>query len=224
MTIHYHGTPITPRFELSKLAGKSFCVSFARADDLKWCLTHGQSVMMDNGAFSFFTKKTPVDWDKFYQYLEPILGHPHWAVIPDIIDGGVEENDALIKQWPFPPELSAVVWHLDEPIDRLKKLSDMGMRVCFGSSGEYWQVGSPDWCRRVDRAFNALVQNRQLPWVHMLRGMAVSHLYPFASVDSTNVARNFKDSAICPEYMARRIDAVQGGTRWKIKATQRNLL
>lgn len=222
--MHYHGTPITPRAELSKLSGKSFCVSFARPDDLDWCLKHGQAVMLDNGAFSFFTRKTPIDWGKFYKYLEPILGHPHWAVVPDVIGGGTEENDELLKQWPFPPELSAVVWHLDEPIDRLKKLSDMGMRVCFGSSGEYWQVGSPDWCRRVDRAFNALAQNGRLPWIHMLRGMAVSHLYPFASVDSTNVARNFKSQGVCPEYMARRIDAVQGGTTWDKKAIQGNLL
>ena len=116
MTLHYHGTPITPRFELNKLAGKSFCVSFARPDNLNFCLKHGQSVMLDNGAFSFFTKKKKADWYKFYNYLEPILGHPHWAIIPDVIGGGEEENDQLLKEWSFSPELSANVWHLDEPI------------------------------------------------------------------------------------------------------------
>ena len=224
MTLHYHGTPITPRFELNKLAGKSFCVSFARPDDLNFCLKNGQSVMLDNGAFSFFTKKKKADWYKFYNYLEPILGHPHWAIIPDVIGGGEEENDQLLKEWFFPPELSANVWHLDEPSERLIRLSDMGMKVCFGSSGDYWQIGSEKWCRRVDLAFNALSKIGQLPWIHMLRGMAVSHLYPFASVDSTNVARNFKNNFTCPEYMARRIDAVQGGTKWQSRAIQGDLL
>lgn len=48
--IHYHGTPLTPRTELMKMAGKNFCVSFADARDADWCLTHGQSVMWDSGS------------------------------------------------------------------------------------------------------------------------------------------------------------------------------
>ena len=54
--IHYHGTPITPRTELYKMSGKHFCVSFYRPDDIDICLQIGQSVMLDNGAFSAFKK------------------------------------------------------------------------------------------------------------------------------------------------------------------------
>ena len=54
--IHYHGTPISPRSELIKMAGKHFCVSFEDHRDTDWCVNHGQSVMLDNGAFSAFTK------------------------------------------------------------------------------------------------------------------------------------------------------------------------
>lgn len=181
--------------------------------------------MWDNGAFSFHTKGKPVDWTGFYKWVEPKLGHPHWAVIPDVIDGGSEENDALLKEWPFDPLLSAPVWHLAEPIERLLRLADEWPRVCFGSSGAYWQVGGEAWERRADEAFNALAKQRPLPWIHMLRGLALcGDRWPFASADSVNVARNFKDDNHCPERMARRIDAVQCPISWNPRATQMDLI
>ena len=54
--IHYHGTPLTPQEELHKMVGKHFCVSFEEPRNIEWCVKHGQSVMLDNGAFSAFTK------------------------------------------------------------------------------------------------------------------------------------------------------------------------
>ena len=139
MTIHYHGTPLTPRSELLKMAGKHFCVSFANPGDGDWCQQFGQSVMWDNGAFVFYTGGKPVaDWSKFYKWVEPRLGHPHWAVVPDVIDGDVEDNLRLISEWPFRKEVSAVVWHLGEPIEHLLDIIDLGFsKICFGSSGEY---------------------------------------------------------------------------------------
>lgn len=216
MTIHYHGTPLTPRDQLWKMAGKSFCVSYANPGDADICLRIGQSVMWDNGAFSLYTKGKTVDWAAFYKWLEPRLGHPHWAVIPDVIDGDVDANAELVRQWPFPKSLAAPVWHMGEPIKILLDFSQDFGRICFGSSGAYWQVGSEAWCRRADEAFNELArQGGAMPWVHMLRGMAVTgKRWPFASVDSVNVARNFKDTNSCPEAMARVIDAVQCPVKW----------
>lgn len=223
--IHYHGTPLTPRRELLKMAGKHFCVSFAHGNDADWCLAHGQSVMWDNGAFSLFTQGRAVDWPKFYAWVEPRLGHPHWAVIPDVIDGGEAENDALLQQWPHPRPLSAPVWHMHEPIRRLLRLADEWPRVCFGSSGAYWQVGSATWERRADEAFNALAaRHSTLPWVHMLRGLSLcGDRWPFASADSVNVARNFKDTNTCPERMARVIDGRQCPIRWDGRAVQADI-
>lgn len=220
--IHYHGTPLTPRSEMLKMAGKNFCVSFAHPADADWCLAHGQSVMWDNGAFSQHTKGRAPDWSKYYGWLEPRLGHPHWAVVPDVISGGVEDNLTLIQQWPHRRDLSAVVWHMDEPISHLLDLCQIGFgRVCFGSSGRYWQVGSDAWSRRADEAFNALVAAGPLPWVHMMRGLALcGDKWPFASADSVNVARNFKDGGMCPERMARRIDAVQCPISWAARPEQ----
>ena len=225
MTIHYHGTPITPREQLWLMAGKSFCVSYADPRDAEVCLRIGQSVMWDNGAFSLYTQGKAVDWAGFYDWLEPRLGHPHWAVIPDVIDGDVEQNVALVKQWPFRKELGAPVWHLSEPIEVLLDYAEKFGRVCFGSSGAFWQVGSEAWCRRTDLAFNELSRLGGFPWIHMLRGMAVAgKRWPFASVDSVNVARNHKRQKTCPEAMARTIDAVQCPVKWQVQSEQMEMI
>lgn len=224
--LHYHGTPLTPRSELLKLAGKCFCVSFADPRDADWCLLNAQSVMWDNGAFSVHTQGKDVNWSKFYGWVEPRLGHPHWAVVPDVINGEIEDNMRLVEEWPHPKELAAVVWHLHEPIQHLLALCDLGFgKICFGSSKAYWQVGSEIWERRVDEAFNALAARGQLPWVHMLRGLALcGDRWPFASADSVNVARNYKDTDTCPERMARRIDAIQNPIKWKTRPQQEEMM
>lgn len=176
-------------------------------------------------AFSLHTKGKKVDWTAFYRWLEPRLGHPHWAVIPDVIDGDLADNKRLVVEWPFPSRLGAPVWHMAEPISVLLDYAGQFDRVCFGSSGAYWQVGSDAWSRRADEAFNALEHAGLRPWVHMLRGMAVGgKRWPFASVDSVNVARNFKDSNSCPEAMARVIDAVQCPIKWTPTETQMELI
>lgn len=208
------------------MAGKNLCVSFAHPGDADWALTHAQSVMWDNGAFSVFTRGHTLDVEKYYSWLEPRLGHPHWAVIPDVIDGELEQQRGMIALWPFPREFSAPVWHMGLPIDWLLELTDHWPRVCFGSTAQYWQVGSDSWSRRADHAFNELAKrHRHLPWIHMLRGLSLcGDKWPFASADSVNVARNFKDSKSCPERMARRIDAIQNPIHWHLKEQQEALI
>lgn len=205
-------------------------MSFANPGDAEWCLQNGQSVLWDNGEYVFYRRRLALaaqgvaapelDRAKFYAWVEPKLGHPHWAVIPDVIDGTIEQQKELVAQWPFPKSLSAPVWHTGLSVDYLLELADNWPRICFGSSGAYWQVGSASWERRTDEAFNALEKRGLRPWVHMLRGLAMcGDRWPFASADSVNVARNFKDTPICPERMARRIDAVQCPVKWTLKTT-----
>jgi hypothetical protein len=77
-----------------------------------------------------------------------------------------------------------------------------------------------------DEAWNALERRGLRPWVHMLRGVALAgDRWPFASADSVNVARNFKNKGeeVCPERMARRIDAVQTPVRWTVRPEQVSL-
>lgn len=224
MTVHFHGTPLSPRASLMQLAGKHFCVPFSDPRDADVCQQIGQGIMFDNGAFTAHTKGKPLDRKGYYAWLEPRLGHPHWAVIPDVIDGSVEAQRDLVAEWPF-GFLGTPVWHLGLPLDYLLELADRWPRISFGSSGRYWQVGSDDWCRRADAAFDALAaRHRHLPWIHMLRGMAMTgDRWPFASVDSVNVARNYKDSNTDPERMARRIDAIQCPVIWRPSPVQEGL-
>jgi hypothetical protein len=222
--IHYHGTPITPMSELSKMAGKHFCVSFEDHRDIDWCVKNGQSVMLDNGAFSAFTKGKTIDFKAYEEWIEPYLYPPNWAIIPDVIDGSVEQQRELMKMFShLPNHLVSPVWHMSLPVNWLLELADNFPRFCFGSSGKYWQVGSGVWCRRADEAWNELTKRGHKSWVHMMRGLALcGDVYPFASADSTNVARNFKNkgSQMCPERMARRIDSIQSPLTWNITATQ----
>jgi hypothetical protein len=226
MTIHYHGTPLSPRAELYKLAGRHFCVPFSDPRDADTCQAIGQSIMFDNGAFTTFTQGMAFDEEGFYRWVEPRLGHPHWAVVPDVIGGAVEQQREMTARWPFPRALGAPVWHLGLPLDYLLELVEHWPRVCFGSSGEYWQVGSDAWQRKCDEAFNALAKrHRYLPAIHMLRGLALAgDRWPFASLDSVNVARNFKDTDTCPERMARNIDARQCPVRWESRMQQLELI
>ncbi len=215
--IHYHGTPITPRERLYELAGRHFCVSAARPENVKHCHQIGQSVMLDNGAFSFWRRGAIPEWNGVYDWMEPWLDYPTtWAVIPDVIDGSEEDNDRLLISW-FQRRLpkGAPVWHLHESLERLRRLAHGYERVCFGSSGRYAQVASDAWRRRVCDSFDVIADERgRVPWVHMLRGMAVGGEYPFASVDSTDIARNHNQPQNTPRKMADRWDGVQPQPLW----------
>ncbi len=210
--IHYHGTPISPVSELLKMKGRHFCVSFADPRDADRCQQIGQSVLFDNGAFSVFTRGHAYDPSKYYTWLEPRLAHPHRAICPDVIDGTEDDQRRLLKNWPFPPGLSLPVWHLGLSLDYLRELADLWPAIAFGSSAKYWKIGGDAWERRIDEAFDTLSRRRRyMPWIHMLRGLAVASggRWPFASADSVNIGRNFKDQSRCPEKMAHELDAIQ---------------
>jgi hypothetical protein len=223
--MHYHGTPVNPKSEVYKLAGRCFCVSFYDPRQVEICHQIGQAVMLDNGAFSAWRSGRETDWNGYYRWTEKWLAYPTtWAVIPDVINGGEAANDKLLTEWPH-GNRGAPVWHLDEEIDRLKRLADDWPRVCVGSSGEYAQVGSPRWHNRMVQAMNRLCLSGVVPvWLHMLRGLnQCASGYPFASADSTDIARNFKDYKREPETIAARWDAIQCSPHWEQHPEQMNL-
>ncbi len=226
--IHYHGTPITPREQLNRMAGRHFCVSYASPQDLKTCLQIGQSVMLDNGAFSAFTRGIPLDTDGYYRWLEPILTHPHWAVVPDAIGGTVEDQHYLLARLPretFRQRTLVPVWHLNLPFSHLIWLINAYDKVCLGSSGEYWNVGSSKWCGRMDETFNKFVNYYgTVPYVHGMRMLGQnSGDWPLASADSTNVAQNFKRDTGCAECKAAPIDAKQPPSLWTERDIQQEI-
>jgi hypothetical protein len=215
--MHYHGTPITPNRVLHELAGRNFCVSYAAPQQVKTCHEIGQSVMLDNGAYSVWRRGAVMDWEAWAAWAEPWLAYPTtWAVAPDVIEGDETANDILLSRYGHWDDL-VPVWHLHESLERLGRLADEFGRVCFGSSGQYAMVGSVSWHRRVSQAFDSLADEfGRVPWIHMLRGMALSGSdYPFASVDSTDVARNHNRPHNLARAMAERWDGIQCPARWE---------
>lgn len=218
--MHYHGTPITPRSVLMELAGRNFCVSFADPRDVKVCHQIGQSVMLDNGAYTVWRQGGTVDWDAWAEWAKPWLAYKTtFAILPDSIQGDEFENDLLCSRYAW--ELAGCgrvmpVWHLHERLERLSRLTDQFGWVAFGSSGAYSVIGTDAWERRIDTAFNTLVDDFGIvPWVHMLRGMAMSEWHwPFASVDSTDIARNHNREHNNARQMADRWDSQQCPARW----------
>lgn len=216
MTIHYHGTPITPRSVLHTLSGKHFCVSFYAPNDVAECHKIGQSVMLDNGAFSHWRLGTKPNWDGYYDWVYKwTSSRSTWAVIPDVIGGSEDDNDELIRKWPH-GSIGSPVWHLHESIGRLERLCSEWPRVCFGSSAQFSSVGSVRWTMRMNEAFNVICKNGRNPtWLHMLRGMKCCEmLFPFDSVDSADVARNHNLPHNNARKMADRWDAVQCPISW----------
>ena len=224
MTIHYHGTPISPRAVLHTLAGRHFCVSFAAPQDVRICHEIGQSVMLDNGAFTIWRQGRTIDWFAYYAWAYEWLAYQTtWAVIPDVIDAGPEAQDALLLQWPH-GHRGAPVWHTDEPVDRLCRLADGWPRVCVGSSGQH-EPGSGPWCQVMDGAMNQLCRTGRSPtWLHMLRGMnMVDRGYPIASVDSADIGRNQHRPQNSARAMADRWDALQAPGHWHPRMVQADL-
>jgi hypothetical protein len=215
--LHYHGTPITPAAVLYSLAGNCFCVSHMRPDQVRQVHEIGQSVLLDNGAYSKWKSKKSVDWPAYYEWADLWLSYPTtWAIIPDEIEGGSQEQDALIREWPH-GERGAPVWHMDESLERLWRLADEWPRVCIGANGEYAKILSAPFCRRMDAAWNGIANRHQrTPWLHMLRGMQLARReWPFASVDSTDVAQNHNRPRNVARVMADRWNAANGPSSWR---------
>lgn len=196
--IAHHGTPITPNEVLTLLGRRAYCVSYYRPDQVELLVTLALVLMFDNGAFSAWKKGIVLDaayWAGFYEFVRRWLRPGDWFVIPDVIDAGTQEQDALIRECPSDLlPAGCPVWHMDEPVSRLLRLIERHGRVCVGSTAEYAVVGSPAWRRRMDEAWGAIWATfGTVPWVHMLRGLQCllpTFDYPFSSVDSTDLGRN----------------------------------
>jgi len=242
--IHFHGGPITPLDAAAKLwAGRHACVSFARTDQAALAFEVAQSVMLDNGAFSAWKAGTPFDVDGFLLWVREWIRHPafDFAVIPDVIDGSEQENDELIDMWlGLGLPHGVPVWHMHESISRLESLCQTFDRVSLGSSGEYAEIGTPQWWERMSEAMKACCddQGRPLAKLHGLRMLdptIFSHL-PLSSADSTNVARNIgidqrwtgayqpMTKAMRALVIADRIEAHASAARFNFesRATQKN--
>jgi hypothetical protein len=206
-----------------------------------------QSFAVDNGAFSAWKSGEPVtDWSRYYAWVADLHRYPNFdfAVIPDVIDGDEQANDALLAEWPWRGtakggSVGAPVWHMHESIDRLKRLAHEWPRICIGSSGEFATVGNSRWWSRMGDAMNSITDKQGIPVVklhglRMLNTDVFSRL-PLSSADSTNIAQNVgidskwrgtytpasKDSKA--RVLRERIEIVQALTFWDKQAIQMEL-
>lgn len=232
-----YGLPLNPLSALDKLQGASFCVSYAtreklgrQIDDAIRLVGDQGVLLVDNGAFSLYHQGVSTMDES---YLE---GFEAWAmdilercpqavaVIPDVIDGTEEQNANLIAWSQLPTERTMAIWHLNESIDSLIHRCESGRDwLGFGSAGQYWKPGTPEWHARIQEAFAAIeawhgpINERGFyetgyvrPRIHMMRAQALAHLYPFDSSDSTNVAVNHNRQSRKGEPLpafAARVDA-----------------
>lgn len=196
--IHYHGLPITPVTTACTAvnSGHAF-VSFRHKDQWSLAVEVCQSYAIDNGAFSAWMAGNPVtDWEPYYEWAKKCLLTPNcdFAVIPDVIDGNEDDNDALVDEWPLPKWFGSPVWHMHESIERLNRLIKEWSRVCIGSSGEFATIGNARWWKRISEAMTVCCNSNGQPLcrLHGLRMLnpEVFTRIPFASADSTNIARN----------------------------------
>ena len=196
--IHYHGIPITPEAAASQiLMRRHAMVSFAHPEQIELVADACQSFALDNGAFSAWRSGVPItEWTAFYKWVTAWHQHPgcDWFLIPDVIDGNEAANDALVSSSDWYPH-GVPVWHLHESLDRIERLIAWGFRrIAIGSSGNFARIGTQGWWQRMAEAMTMFCDAEGRPRVklHGLRMLdpRVFTCFPFASSDSTNVARN----------------------------------
>lgn len=232
--IHYHGLPITPSDACAQvLTGRHAFVSFSQPQGWEIAAEVCHSFALDNGAFSAWKAGRPiVDWRPFYEWCDRMFRFPacDWACIPDVIDGDEAANDRLLTDWPFGRDRGVPVWHLHESFDRLRRLSEEWPRIALGSSGAFAQIGTNEWWDRIAGAMTILTDAEGFPRVrfHGLRMLnpAVFTKIPFASADSTNVARSIgidkrwsgtyapPTSGWRAQVIAARIESNNAPVRW----------
>ena len=210
-----HGLPITPARLLATLPECSFCVSFARPEQLSRAIelvSPSQMLILDNGAFSIWRaaqegRQVPArlrfagpsdyrhafwDWanEAQHQCAEAV------AVIPDVITGEEAENlnevrialDGLAEY----PSKTMAIWHMNESIQHLDTLCRVVKFIGMGSCIEYdVQKHKDAYLRRLYEARVCRGNSGHCPQFHLMRGLGIYHKALWCdSADSTNIARN----------------------------------
>ncbi len=201
--IKYHGTPFSGDTATAIRAlsgGRHALVSYSRPDQLSIVQECSSSHIIDNGAFNAWRNDPgkPFDCQGYSDWLKPLMKHPgfDWYVMPDSIDGGLDENRRLRGEWfnvhgGF--DYGVPVFHLDEPLSELSFLALAYERIAIGSAGEYRDIGTVKWSARMAEVMNTVCDSEGCPIVklHGLRMLdpTVFSVYPFSSCDSSSVAR-----------------------------------
>lgn len=229
--MHYHGTPLSSLANAARvLSGRHAMASYATAGSYVDVIAAAcQSCVLDCGAFTMWRSGRKYDLDGCYKWYGLYLPAPNcdWALIPDVIDGSEQQNDDLLKTWPFRRELGVPVWHYHESLTRLEQLAEEWPRVALGSSGEWPVPGRTDWWQRTDQAMRVVCDSEGRPRakLHGLRMLDpdVFTRMPLASADSCNAGRNCGVTAgrlgipadAAAELIIRRIEQHNSAPTWQ---------
>lgn len=210
--IKYYGTPLTPNRVFDEVFenGRNCLIPFPNPQNLNRAKGMCNKIIIDNGAFTLWRKGGEIDWNKYYNWLKDHIYKIEFFFIPDVIDGTEEENDELIYdflcryhyyddviQTKIMKQMirkGVPIWHVNESIERLEKLMKSFHYIAIGSAGEFSQLGTHKWHKRMDEAMRVICDEEGYPKVkvHMLRCLdpKIFTRYPFESGDSTSLAQN----------------------------------
>lgn len=234
--IHYHVLPITPESLLVEMKNKHLLVNFFYNGQIEPAIELASSIIIDNGAFSVWKSNKKFDLDKFYAWLENYVNSPRldFFFIPDKICGTERENDILIKECPF--KNGVPIWHTNESLERLERLSNEHQRIAIGSSAEH-NLRTTEWWERMVEAFNTICDlGKPRCKVHGLRMLnkEIVSSFPFSSGDSSTVARHSSPDNYLPHIkniksrlsiLVNRIEESQSPSIWENKVViQKKLL
>ncbi len=196
--IKYHGTPVggTKHDAIKFLNGRHALVSFAHQEQVAEVLECCESFCLDNGAFTIWkTTGGSIDVLAYRRWVEDIGRHPafDFCLIPDIIGGSEEANDALVAAWECSFQ-SVPVFHLSESPDRFFRLAGRYPKVAFGSTDRWARNGSKEWWASMADFMDIVTDDDGfLPCkVHGLRMLdcKIFEYLPLHSGDSTNAGVN----------------------------------
>ena len=204
--IKYYGTPLTPNRVFDEVFenGRNCLIPFPNPQNLKRAKELCEKIIIDNGAFTLWRKGGVIDWNEYYNWIKDHLNEIEFYFIPDVIDGTEEENDDLIVEFfkKFRSNISVnpmlkkgvPIWHINESLERLEKMMKSFDYIAIGSAGEFAQLGTHKWHKRMDEAMRVICDEDGYPKVkvHMLRCLdpKIFTRYPFESGDSTSLAQN----------------------------------
>ena len=210
-------------------------VSHFKTDQLAIVLDQTQSFALDNGAFSHWKQSggEGIDFEAYVDWVSSLYRHPgfDFCLIPDVIDGELQDNVGLINRWcrmGISPK-GVPVFHMDEPDEWLAELVADWQMVAIGSSGKYSTPGTQTWWRRMDQIMQVCCDEEGRPKIklHGLRMLSIDIFkwLPLSSADSTNAGRHKGDISRFGMYpapsagaraaaIASRIEAVNSAPVW----------
>jgi len=244
LMIHYHGSPLSGSTDqqIEFYRGRHVLISWATFHSMHVPITEVcSSFCIDNGAYSFWDKNIPVQWQDFYNFLDKWIHHPRFDffLVPDVIGGTLKLNDDLIHICRY-PEHGVPIFHVGEPLGRLEKFLEKGFkRIAIGTTKGF-ELKSLNFWNEMRKIFDFIcVRGVPQAKVHGLRMLdpEIVREFPFSSGDSATATREAIYDSKWGKYpyapitkagraalVADRIEKAQSPSFYEFKPIQEDLI